>query len=238
MFEKVIDKVGRFGGLSKGDSIIKIVSTLQHKELLKDNTTVMYDHNGEHLLPENYNGLGYLNLISMIFEIELLLSDFRIENKPNEEPADINLLFIEEPEAHTHPQMQYIFIKNIKDILKNASSGEDGKAFNLQTIISTHSCHITSESDFNDIKYFYKTHHNEVITKNLKDLKDEYEKDGELNNYKFLKQYLTLHRAELFFADKAIFIEGDTERILLPAMMKKLIKNTLRILYFHRTFLL
>ncbi|MGY5344742.1 ATP-dependent nuclease [Paenibacillus glucanolyticus] len=222
LFEKVIDKVGRFGGLSKGDSIIKIVSTLQHKELLKDNTTVMYDHNGEHLLPENYNGLGYLNLISMIFEIELLLSDFRIENKPNEEPADINLLFIEEPEAHTHPQMQYIFIKNIKDILKNASSGEDGKAFNLQTIISTHSCHITSESDFNDIKYFYKTHHNEVITKNLKDLKDEYEKDGELNNYKFLKQYLTLHRAELFFADKAIFIEGDTERILLPAMMKKI----------------
>jgi putative ATP-dependent endonuclease of OLD family len=41
-------------------------------------------------------------------------------------------------------------------------------------------------------------------------------------NYKFLKQYLTLHRAELFFADKAIFVEGDTERILLPAMMKKI----------------
>ncbi|MDX8399859.1 MAG: ATP-dependent endonuclease [Gallionellaceae bacterium] len=33
---------------------------------------------------------------------------------------------------------------------------------------------------------------------------------------------MTLHRAELFFADKVIFIEGDTERILLPAMMKKL----------------
>jgi hypothetical protein len=43
-----------------------------------------------------------------------------------------------------------------------------------------------------------------------------------MKNYKFLKQYLTLHRAELFFADKAIFIEGDTERILLPAMMKKI----------------
>jgi predicted ATP-dependent endonuclease of OLD family len=31
-----------------------------------------------------------------------------------ENQADINLLFIEEPEAHTHPQMQYVFIKNIK----------------------------------------------------------------------------------------------------------------------------
>ncbi|MCK4523634.1 ATP-dependent endonuclease, partial [candidate division WOR-3 bacterium] len=48
--------------------------------------------------------------------------------------------------------------------------------------------------------------------------KDKIEK----SNFKFLKQYLTLHRAELFFADKAIFIEGDTERILLPAMMKKI----------------
>ncbi|WP_416294565.1 AAA family ATPase [Paenibacillus illinoisensis] len=222
LFEKIIEKVGRFGGIKKGDSIIKIVSTLQHKELLKDNTTVMYDHNGEHSLPENYNGLGYLNLISMIFEIELILSEFRCENKSNEKPANINLLFIEEPEAHTHPQMQYIFIKNIKDILNSASKGEDGEKFTLQTIITTHSCHITAESDFNDIKYFYKTNQNQVIAKNLKDLEKEYEKDGQISNFKFLKQYLILHRAELFFADKAIFIEGDTERLLLPAMMKKI----------------
>lgn len=61
-----------------------------------------------------------------------------------------------------------------------------------------------------------------MSAKNLKDLENEYTKDKEIQNYKFLKQYLTLHRAELFFADKAIFIEGDTERILLPAMMKKI----------------
>ena len=46
--------------------------------------------------------------------------------------------------------------------------------------------------------------------------------DEDAEYFKFLKQYLTLHRAELFFADKAIFIEGDTERVLLPAMMKKI----------------
>lgn len=222
LFEKVIAQVEIFGGIKKGDSIIKIESTLQDRELLKGNTTVMYDHNAEHSLPENYNGLGYLNLISMIFEIELLLSDFRMESNENETPADINLLFIEEPEAHTHPQMQYIFIKNIKDILHRASEGEDGIPFTLQTIITTHSSHITSESNFDDIKYFYKVDKNQVIAKNLKDLQKEYEKDGEKQNFKFLKQYLTLNRAELFFVDKAIFIEGDTERILLPAMMKKL----------------
>jgi len=222
LFKQVIDKVRQFGGIKSGESIIKVISTLQHKELLKSNTTVMYEHNHGQSLPENYNGLGYLNLISMIFEIELIISDFRKDHLINETPADINLFFIEEPEAHTHPQMQYIFIKNIKDILIKASQGIDGKAFNLQTIISTHSSHIVSESDFNDIKYFYKEANNQVIAKNLKDLEQEYEKDGKEQYFKFLKQYLTLHRSELFFADKAIFIEGDTERILLPAMMKKM----------------
>lgn len=139
IFEKVVNKVEMFGGIKKGDSIISIISTLQHRELLKGNTTVMYDHNEESSLPENYNGLGYLNLISIIFDIELLVNDFRRGNNINEEPADINLLFIEEPEAHTHPQMQYVFIKNIKNILKDASKGRDeqgAKKFNLQTLIT------------------------------------------------------------------------------------------------------
>ena len=225
IFEKVVNKVELFGGVKKGDSIISIVSTLQHRELLKGNTTVMYDHNEDCSLPENYNGLGYLNLISMIFDIELIINDFRRRNNVNEEPADVNLLFIEEPEAHTHPQMQYVFIKNIKDFLKEACEGNDekgAKKFQLQTLITSHSSHITSESKFDDIKYFFKLDKkNEVIAKNLKDLQTIYGKN-EASNFKFLKQYLTLHRAELFFADKAIFIEGDTERILLPAMMKKI----------------
>jgi predicted ATP-dependent endonuclease of OLD family len=222
IFKEVVKKVKQFGGIKEGDSIVKIISTLQHKELLKGNATVMYDHNNEHSLPENYNGLGYLNLISMIFEIEILISDFRKENMENELPADINLLFIEEPEAHTHPQMQYVFIKNIKDILIKASAGEEGNVpFNLQTIITTHSSHITAESTFEDIKYFYKVNQaNQVLAKNLKDLKREYNTDTK--QYDFLKQYLTISRAELFFADKAILIEGDTERILLPTLMKKL----------------
>lgn len=222
IFEKVVDKVKQFGGIQKGDSLISIISTLQHRELLKGNTTVMYEYNKESSLPENYNGLGYLNLISMIFDIELLISDFRRDDNKTEEPADINLLFIEEPEAHTHPQMQYVFIKNIKKILKQASEGAEGVKFNLQTLITSHSPYITSESDFDDIKYFSKKiNKNEVIAKNLKDLETIYG-STEADLFKFLKQYLTLHRAELFFADKAIFIEGDTERILLPAMMKKI----------------
>lgn len=218
IFQEVIHDVKKFGGMRQDDSVIKIVSSLQHKELLEENTTVMYGLNTPgHSLPESYNGLGYMNLISMIFEIKILLHEFQREKE--EKPSDINLLFIEEPEVHTHPQMQCVFIKNIKSLLKNGIVREDGETRSLQTILSTHSSHIVSESDFEDIKYF-KREHGGITSKNLKDLEKEY--TGYEQNYKFLKQYLTLHRSELFFADKAIFIEGDTERVLLPAIMKKL----------------
>lgn len=219
IFSEVLDDVKQFGGIRPDETKIKIVSTLQHRDLLDGNTTVMYRINDEHDLPESYNGLGYMNLISMIFEIKILIHEFKKEL--SEKPADINLLFIEEPEAHTHPQMQYIFIENIKSLLDKGIERSDGQNRKLQTIISTHSSHIASKSDFNDIKYF-KKEKNQVVSKNLKDLEKEYEDSREEQNYKFLKQYLTLHRAELFFADKAIFIEGDTERILLPAIMKKI----------------
>ena len=212
IFSLIIERVRMFGGIKPDDTTISITSTLEHKNILKGNTTVLYNHNGDKL-PEYYNGLGYMNLINMIFEIEIKINEFKREKEQT--PADINLFFIEEPEAHTHPQMQYIFIRNIKNLLKKIFSEEH----NLQCIISTHSSHITAESDFNDIKYL-KNKDNSVIAKNLKDLEKEYKEYKKY--YKFLKQYLTLHRSELFFADKVIFIEGDTERILLPAMMKKI----------------
>ena len=220
LFDGIIDKVKTFGGIRTNESAIEIISTLQHRELLEGNTTVVYKHDDDNHLPEHYNGLGYMNLISMIFEIEILIQEFKRER--DKKPADINLLFIEEPEAHTHPQMQYVFIKNIKSLLKEGIVRTDGISRPLQYIISTHSSHIVADSNFNDIKYLKKIEPNGVIAKNLKDLENEYTADGEEQNYRFLKQYLTLNRAELFFADKAIFIEGDTERILLPAMMKKI----------------
>ena len=223
IFSDIIEKVKNFGGINKDDTMLEIISSLGQQELLKDNTTVVYNASNQRL-PESYNGLGYLNLISIIIQIETILSEFRRDNE-DVKPVDINLFFIEEPEAHTHPQMQYIFIKNIKDLLKDGSDGSNDKnKINLQTVITTHSSHIVSESDFDDIKYLRKDKENKITSKNLKDLETKYKREDDIGikKYKFLKQYLTLNRAEIFFADKAILFEGDTERILLPAMMKKI----------------
>lgn len=225
-FKNLMGKISKFGGTKKNENIVKVISQIQLSKLLRDNTTVVYDDHSN-FLPENYNGLGYLNLFSIIIKIETILSDFRKENKKDEQPADMNLLFIEEPEAHTHPQMQYVFVKNIKNLLEEGKKIADSdRTMNLQTFMTTHSSHIVAESDFDDIKYFVKKPGEKglnINSKNLKDLRILYQKEkGEDNNhFKFLKQYLTLNRSEIFFADKIILIEGDTERILLPAMIKK-----------------
>lgn len=216
-FKKLIKDVIRFS-YNKNESQIAIKSNLEEVNILKGNTSVVYNQDKQEL-PEDYNGLGYMNLFAMIFNLHIIFDSFKKEHSPTEKPSDINLLFIEEPEAHTHPQMQYVFMKNIKSLLSEGKNGLN----NLQTIISTHSAHITSQSSFNDIKYFYKKSVNDVISKNLSELENQYgTKEEEKRNFQFLKQYLTLNKSELFFAESVIFIEGATERILLPSMMKKI----------------
>ncbi|WP_394271722.1 ATP-dependent endonuclease [Anaerococcus nagyae] len=214
IFSDVIDVIKTYGGAENGIDIA-IESSISEKNLLSDNTNLSYRQGGDCSLPETYNGLGYLNLIGILFEIETNIQELF------EQPADINLLYIEEPEAHTHPQLQYIFIRNIKSHIKahrNKLLKEKNKQ--LQILITSHSSHIVSECNFDDIIYL-KKNGNTVITKSFNSLKEEYGGD-EQKGFKFVKQYLTMNRSELFFADKAICIEGDTERILMPMMMHKI----------------
>ena len=192
---------------------LKILSNLQSKELIENSSQVVYGEL-ESYLPENYNGLGYLNMLYLLLNIEIKMECFAYEGK------NINLLFIEEPEAHTHPQMQYIFAKKVKNILKDLDA--------LQTVISSHSSHIVSQCDFEDIRYLVKSNfkvgekdYEQVVAKDFhSELKEKYIDEPEL--FQFLEQYLSLQFAELFFADKIIFIEGISEKILLPYFIKLL----------------
>ena len=212
IFTQVFERVKKFGG-NDSEAELAIHSSLSEKDILSNNTTLYYKHD-DSLLPETYNGLGYLNLYGIIFEIETVMADIKKDS------ADINLVYIEEPESHTHPQLQYIFIKNIKDLLKvhDDELKARGATSGIQTLITTHSSHIVSDCNFDDLIYF-KRDNGTAISKAFNSLKEEY--GDEQLGYKFVKQYLTLNSSELFFADKVICVEGDTERILIPTMMQK-----------------
>ncbi|MEX6313970.1 AAA family ATPase [Providencia manganoxydans] len=83
---------------------LKVISNIEASSLIGSSSKVIYGTAEEHL-PENLNGLGYLNILYLLLQIEMMRKEFE------ESSSDINLLFIEEPEAHTHPQMQSIFSK-------------------------------------------------------------------------------------------------------------------------------
>jgi putative ATP-dependent endonuclease of OLD family len=120
---------------------LKVVSDLQSKEIISNYAKIVYGK-ADQQLPESFNGLGHMNILYLLLDIEIRSSLFTSQK------SDINLLFIEEPEAHTHPQMQYVFIDKIKNMLAQIE--------NLQTVISTHSSHIVKKCDFEDIRYFLK----------------------------------------------------------------------------------
>lgn len=193
--------------LDLGD--LKVVSNIQSQSLIENSSQVIYGDT-DNFLPENHSGLGYLNILYLLLQIELCRDDFSSRDAP------LNLLIIEEPEAHTHPQMQYVFADKIHGLVSAIPS--------LQALVTTHSSHIVSKSDFEDIRYLLRpTASGPVSIKNFHtDLSKEYDKLGEDGKalFTFLKQYLTINSAELFFANKAIFIEGTTERILLPLFIE------------------
>ena len=69
--------------------------------------------------------------------------------------------------------------------------------------------------EFSKIRYAQKSK-NGVIYKNLNTFAQ-----GNPDNLDFIRKYLTLTKCDLFFADKAILVEGSSERLLLPDMIEK-----------------
>ena len=182
---------------------LKVISNLKASEIISDASEVVYGDE-QTRLPEYLNGLGHMNILYLLLNIEIKKSNFLANNK------DIKLLFIEEPEAHTHPQLQYIFARKISEIVD--------KIPGMQTIITTHSPHIVSNHPFENIRYMstFKDadDYYNITIKNLHhDLSKIYSKEAD--EFQFVKQYLSTESAELFFADKAIFIEGISENMLL-----------------------
>lgn len=187
---------------------LKVVSNLKAKEIVSDSSEVVYGDLTQHL-PEYLNGLGHMNILYLLLSIEIKKETFKANNK------DIKLLLIEEPEAHTHPQIQYIFTQKIETLLCEVP--------NMQTIISTHSPHIVSNHPFENIRYMSLKKDKNGENIEIKNFYDELRKEykNEEKEFSFLKQYLSVQSSELFFADKAIFIEGISEGILIDYFLNR-----------------
>ena len=97
--------------------------------------------------------------------------------------------------------------------------GRDGGAFQSQTVVTTHSPHILYERGFQPIRYFKRQSIDGEQTTDVLNLSEFYSKTP--NERDFLQRYLKLTHCDLFFADAAILVEGNVERLLLPVMIEE-----------------
>ncbi|HDR1446998.1 TPA: AAA family ATPase, partial [Pasteurella multocida] len=200
-----------FGYPGLGTQTFKAEVILDVEKILSNFTHVYYP--GDEInLPESYNGLGTRNLLVMLFQLAKFYKEFSIPQNSTQ----IHLIFIEEPEAHLHPQMQEIFIKQISEAIKKLA--ENQVDWSPQCIISTHSSHISNATSFEHIRYFLQDDKNRKTK--IKDLRKDF--SDTQTNKDFIHKYMTLTKSDLFFADKAILIEGMAERLMLPIMIEKL----------------
>ena len=146
----------------------------------------------------NSQGLGSQNLLYIAAELLLLKKTGY---------AGLKLGLIEEIEAHLHPQTQIKLIEAIQSI---------GETNDIQFIMTTHSPNLASKIKLKNL----------IVIKNANayPMGSEYTKLDK-GDYYFLERFLDSTKANLFFANGIILVEGDAENILLPIIAKKIGKN-------------
>ncbi|AKB75167.1 hypothetical protein MSLAZ_1906 [Methanosarcina lacustris Z-7289] len=145
----------------------------------------------------NKAGLGSDNLLFIASELLLL---------KREKYTGLKLTLIEEIEAHLHPQAQLRLIEYLQQESKTQESDEK-----VQLILTTHSPNLASKVNLENL----------IICKNGKvfNMGREYT-NLEKGDYLFLERFLDVTKANLFFAEGVILVEGDAENLLIPTIAK------------------
>ena len=208
-------------------SKINPIDSLDHKTAVQFNVLPEDTDSMSLLLPEKYNGLGYQNLISMVFSMirfrdEWMRTGKAAKGQSNDETIiePLHIVLIEEPEAHLHAQVQQVFIKKAYQVLRSHER-LSGNQLNTHMIVSTHSSHVAHELDFTCLRYFRReppTQKGDIPSATVVNLSKTFGDATETS--KFATRYIKSTHCDLFFADAAILVEGSAERMLVPHFIR------------------
>lgn len=143
------------------------------------------------------NGLGYNNLLFM----SAVLGDMSISKSG----VYHNLLLIEEPEAHLHPQLQELVHRFLVETANNVE--------NIQIIYTSHSPTLVSKVGIDNVNLLYESNHKKRVL-NLASV------DLDSDDIVYLEKYLDVTKSQMFFAKGILFVEGISEALIIPEMAK------------------
>ena len=136
----------------------------------------------------------------------VLLALHRLEQKAADNPDTQFILAVEEPEAFLHPQRQK---ELYQDILAAQSD-------NLRVIVTTHSPYIVSETAFTRLGLVKKAgQHASLFVPSIASMRE-----GEM-----FDSYSDDVNALLFFAEKVVLVEGESDSRVLKVLLQKKLGN-------------
>ena len=234
-FKDALSEVEGLGYPGVTDPKITISTRLKPVEGLDHDTAVQYEIETDPQktdvpkmrLPEQFSGLGYQNLISMVFRLMSFRDGWMRVGKANAgasldtEIPPLHLVLVEEPEAHLHAQVQQVFIQKAYKILRAHTDLRANKKLHTQLVVSTHSSHVAHETDFSCLRYFRRLPPGPKAPIPISTVVNLSQVFGKENDTKrFATRYLKAQHCDLFFADAAILVEGPVERMLVPHFIR------------------